>query len=95
MLATYTMRPVQAVNWIPIDVVANLVQDIMFSEDQLTTLLNVVHPQPITWEKTMQDFNTALGISLPLVSIKDWVSKVAEASADASHTTLEQIVCWS
>lgn len=75
------------------DAVAKLALDLMLSDERLPEVINVVHPRPITWKMTIQCIQTALDSHLPLISLEDWVSRLAEQAVNATPKTLEEIVC--
>ncbi|QRV95029.1 L-aminoadipate-semialdehyde dehydrogenase [Ceratobasidium sp. AG-Ba] len=76
------------VSWIPLDIAATTAIDACLSRDDLLSpVINCAHPRPILWSQAMSGFSNALqsgrDLSLPLVPLSEWNTKVVTAAARA------------
>ena len=76
----------------PVDEIATAMTDLAFSAERLPALVNLVHPRAVTWEKIMQTVCKAINASLRMVSLKDWLHSLEEASEKSSSELLDEIV---
>ncbi|KAJ3555784.1 hypothetical protein NM688_g2384 [Phlebia brevispora] len=79
------------VSWIPMDAVANIVLDLIVSEEKPAPLLNVVHPRPVPWNEVYSAVNDALDTRLPFVPYHVWISKLEALSVTATPEDLDHI----
>lgn len=82
----------QAVAWIPMDVVASTVNDLIHSTDNTAQLLNVVHPRPTSWNDIFTSVNTELATQLPFVPYAQWLDKLSALASDASIEQMKEVV---
>ncbi|KAJ3555779.1 hypothetical protein NM688_g2383 [Phlebia brevispora] len=69
-------------SWVPMDAVANLTLDLIFSADTPPPLVNVVHPHPVTWLDIFGAIDEVLGNNLPFVPMSEWVGKLEVLASD-------------
>lgn len=80
------------VSWIPMDAVANVVKDIVLSQEELPTLMNAVHPCPVPWRQVMDDINMCLrDRPLSVVPYNRWLEDLERIADSATQEDLERI----
>ncbi|EKM57056.1 uncharacterized protein PHACADRAFT_208208 [Phanerochaete carnosa HHB-10118-sp] len=80
------------VSWIPMDAVANVVKDVVLSEDKLPALINAVHPRPVPWKQVVEDINLCLyDRPLNVVPYGVWLEELERAASNATTEDLERI----
>jgi thioester reductase-like protein len=85
-------------SWIAPEAVSGAILDVAFGEEQPERALNVVHPRPITWSTMIEAAADELvhqqitGDRLPVVTMSDWYTKLAEAAVDADEGQIKRIV---
>ena len=85
--------PLQPVDWLPMNAITDITLDLIFSSDKLPSILNVVHPQPITWPEVFATLNDSLGGQMQMMSLSGWVADLERKSLLASPEMAENIVC--
>ena len=84
--------PCQSVAWVPLDAIGQAYVDWILSDDELPSVVNVVHPRPVAWEAILRGMRSELGVSLPLVSLQEWVSKVEDVINSSSLYRMAEVV---
>ncbi|KAH9946609.1 hypothetical protein B0H21DRAFT_693457 [Amylocystis lapponica] len=79
------------VAWIPVDVVAHAMVDVM-TNTHTPALVNFVHPHPVPWAEVLDAMNHELDTTLPCLPLENWVRKLEDISEHASVQDLEDIV---
>ncbi|KAF7798286.1 hypothetical protein EIP86_009505 [Pleurotus ostreatoroseus] len=79
------------VTWIPVDVVAQVFVDLLFSPKRLPPVINVVHPRPITWKQIANYLSGALRTPLPLVPLQTWLQQVEAFAENAKAHDVQRI----
>ncbi|GJE93768.1 hypothetical protein PsYK624_099290, partial [Phanerochaete sordida] len=80
------------VSWIPMDAVADIIRDIVLSQEEMPTLVNAVHPRPVAWKQVMGDINACLGDKpLAVVPYSWWLEALERAADGATQEDLERI----
>ncbi|KAI0085165.1 hypothetical protein BDY19DRAFT_909277 [Irpex rosettiformis] len=80
-----------SVSWIPVDVVANVVLDLVLTRQLEPRLLNVVHPRPIAWDEVFKLIKDEIGVNLPTIPYADWLAKLEAHDGETSAKTLQDI----
>ncbi|THU97092.1 hypothetical protein K435DRAFT_857895 [Dendrothele bispora CBS 962.96] len=76
-----TFPEYMAVSWIPVDVAADGVVDVIFyPSDSSYLYLNLVHVNPVSWHSIFVSIAETLG-GLPLVPYEKWYTTLKEISA--------------
>lgn len=73
------------------DTVAGAVLNLIVSSES-PSVVNVVHPRPVSWTKVFNTISNTLGSHIPLVSYHDWLAKLEDAAQNPSPSQLEEIV---
>ncbi|CCL98280.1 uncharacterized protein FIBRA_00274 [Fibroporia radiculosa] len=68
---------VGSVSWIPVDIAASVLADML---DSSRPVLHLRNPQPVSWSHMMAHFSAML--NLPLVSYPEWVARLERDMAD-------------
>lgn len=76
------------------DTVAGAVLDIMVALES-PSVVNVLHPRPVSGSKVFSTISDALGSQMPLVPYQDWLAKLEEAAQNPSPLQLEAVVSAS
>lgn len=79
------------VSWLPMDVTANTIRDIVLSSSPTPEVVNLVHPHPVPWTSIFTTIKTVLGTDLPLIPFPEWVAKVEALSAGAGADDLQSL----
>ncbi|KAH8088908.1 putative aminoadipate reductase [Cristinia sonorae] len=84
------------VAWLPMETVCNTILDVVTAShpERLPSLINIVHPRPISWRSIMQDVSHALGAgekSLPLIAFDEWLAKVEGAASNDTKEGFESV----
>lgn len=66
--------------------------DWMTTTETLPVLVNVTHPQPITWELVLQYVREALAMDLKSVPLREWVQRLENSAATASLDGMARLV---
>jgi hypothetical protein len=86
-------------SWLPTDAVVNGIMYVVFSRERLPVALNMVHPQPVTWNSVIFAIKDAvadqLGKSLEIISFQEWYSRLASRADHANEKDMVQIVSIS
>lgn len=72
------------------DTVANTALDVLFGPNS-PELVNVVHPEPVTWREVANVISAELG-DLPFTPLADWVKRLEVAAEGATSQDLQTIV---
>ncbi|KDR79170.1 hypothetical protein GALMADRAFT_1363110 [Galerina marginata CBS 339.88] len=84
-------------SWLPMDAVAQTILDVAWSADPSPAALNVVHPQPVSWDTVISSISEALvqeGVTptkLPVVDFKTWFAQLETYSSNPSEEVLREI----
>ncbi|KAL1701566.1 hypothetical protein EV121DRAFT_211887 [Schizophyllum commune] len=74
----------QLMPWLPMDVTAHALLDIVFSPKPLEPSYNLVHPRPISFSRIMRFVQRSLasttGVELSFVPFKDWMARLEDAA---------------
>ncbi|KAJ7198969.1 hypothetical protein GGX14DRAFT_525295, partial [Mycena pura] len=82
------------VSWIDFETVAHAVMDVAFSSGPvgpLSTMFNVVHPRPVSWNFVMSSLRDAIikhnsgSVDLGLVSFSDWVIELESSATQGQN----------
>ena len=74
------------------DAVASVASDFVCSSEKWPTLVNVVHPRPITWRNVMSDINANLKRQLKLVPFNEWLTALETIAAKGTVQDVERLV---
>ncbi|KAF9814140.1 hypothetical protein IEO21_05278 [Rhodonia placenta] len=77
------------VSWVSMDTVANTALDVLFGPNS-PELVNVVHPEPVTWREVANVISAELG-DLPFTPLADWVKRLEVAAEGATSQDLQTI----
>ncbi|TCD62141.1 hypothetical protein EIP91_007293 [Steccherinum ochraceum] len=77
------------VSWIPIDITAHSVVDVLLSESAVPTVFNVVHPRPAQLSDIFTALNNATETRLEIIPFIDWVRRVEALSTSTSSRDIE------
>jgi thioester reductase-like protein len=86
------------VSWIPPEAVGGAILDVALGEGRPERTLNIAHPRPIAWTTMIQavtDELVRLKITqdrLPVVTMSEWFTKLADAAIGADGERLKRIV---
>ncbi|KAL1750475.1 male sterility protein-domain-containing protein [Schizophyllum commune] len=74
----------QPMPWLPMDVTAHALLDIVFSSKPLEPSYNLVHPRPISFSKIIGLVQRSLalttGVKVSFVPFKDWMARLEDAA---------------
>ncbi|KAL1718592.1 hypothetical protein EV715DRAFT_200925 [Schizophyllum commune] len=77
----------QLMPWLPMDVTAHALLDIVFSPKPLEPSYNLVHPRPISFSRIMRFASTAerslastTGLDISFVPFKEWMARLEDAA---------------
>ncbi|KAF7798276.1 hypothetical protein EIP86_009494 [Pleurotus ostreatoroseus] len=83
-------------SWIPMDAVAQLCSDLVFTTNAPPRLVNVVHPDPVTWRHVFEAINSSLDADLPFVPMAQWLGKLEALAGDlGSQKHLDKVPALS
>lgn len=82
----------QNVSWVPSDAVANVMVDLVLTQESLPRVLNLVHPRPVVWRTLMQDIIKSIGVPLAIIPWAEWTAKVEEAGTQDAE--IDRIVSY-
>ncbi|KAL1660005.1 hypothetical protein GGF50DRAFT_130616 [Schizophyllum commune] len=78
----------QPVAWLPMDVVAHIMADLMFSKTPLPPSLNVAHPRPILWSQMIKYVRVSLKRmahrDLRIIPFHEWMLRLEAAALQSS-----------
>ncbi|KAL1718580.1 hypothetical protein EV715DRAFT_200967 [Schizophyllum commune] len=78
----------QPVAWLPMDVVAHITTDLMFSKTPLPPSLNVAHPRPIPWSQMIKYVRVSLRRTthqdLRIIPFHEWMLRLEAAALQSS-----------
>lgn len=75
------------------DAVAQLCSDLVFTTNAPPRLVNVVHPDPVTWRHVFEAINSSLDADLPFVPMAQWLGKLEALAGDlGSQKHLDKVV---
>ncbi|KAJ3537775.1 hypothetical protein NM688_g6625 [Phlebia brevispora] len=83
-----------AVSWIPVNIVASSIKDLILTQAELPRLVNVVHPRPTPWSSLMENINKYLCLPegpLPCISLPDWVTRLERLSESVSTEEFDRV----
>ena len=70
--------------------------DLIHSADRLPSLVNIVHPKPISWMAVFEGVNKHVATKpLQFISFDEWVGKVEALTHSAKPEDLAQVVSLS
>jgi hypothetical protein len=81
---------IKVVSWTPMDAVSNCILELIFRNERLPPVLNVVHPRPTDWNTVIELIRDALVLKkqfnspLALISFQEWFY-ILEAHAKAAN----------
>lgn len=76
----------------PLDIIGHIYADWISSSRALPSIVNLVHPQPTSWDVIVKGVMDGLGEPLPVVPLNEWMREVDALSADAMIHELGNIV---
>ncbi|KAI0698146.1 hypothetical protein BC835DRAFT_1413279 [Cytidiella melzeri] len=79
------------ISWIPVDAVADIVRDLVLSEQRVSQVVNVLHPRPVLWDHVFRLINDALDARLPIVPYAQWLEKLESANQNPTPKVLEDV----
>ncbi|KAI5828372.1 NAD(P)-binding protein [Schizophyllum commune Tattone D] len=78
----------QPVAWLPMDIVAHIMADLMFSKTPLPPSLNVAHPRPIPWSQMIKYVRVSLKRmthrDLRIIPFHEWMLRLEAAALQSS-----------
>lgn len=75
------------------DAVANVVKDLVLSEQRPPKLVNVVHPHPVPFRTVIEGFKASLGQSIKIVAFNQWIHEVEGIAERGKAEDLDRVVC--
>lgn len=66
--------------------------DWTLSQEPFPSLVNVVHPQPASWEELLKGITAELGNELPMVAFDEWLSQLKSRANNATVQDLMNLV---
>ncbi|KAF9000304.1 hypothetical protein BDQ17DRAFT_1427303 [Cyathus striatus] len=86
------------ISWLPMDVVAQCILDMVFSSEALPIAVNLVHPRPLSWSRMFSHIRDELlgnlhieQDSLPLIPFHDWICRLEERKGNMNGDKLHKL----
>ncbi|TFK38857.1 hypothetical protein BDQ12DRAFT_629926 [Crucibulum laeve] len=77
------------VSWIPVDKAADALVDISHGDFDATRFVHLIHPKPVAWSCLATAIASEL--SVPLVSMSEWLKKLEDATSKNGITQSDKI----
>ena len=74
----------QLVSWLPVDVAAAAMVDLLDSKEDL---VHLIHPRPVPWMQIFQPMSDMLKV--PLVPYAEWFKRLEESRVDSTDSEIE------